>query len=80
MEKFRVNTEGFNNRYRHRDRFAPHCDLAFAVVYPGKDNSDYTDNENRNNRVYNKNVDRYEMARKQNGYSFDVQTQHASAN
>jgi len=75
-----VNSEGFNNRYRSRDRFAPHCDLAFARIYPGKDNSDYTADENRNNRRYNRNLDRYEMARKGDGYSVDDETEETAVN
>ena len=67
MEKFRVNSAGFDNRYRHRDDLYPHCDLAYAVVYPGKDNSDYTNDENRNSRIMNKNVENYEISRKING-------------
>jgi hypothetical protein len=67
LEKFRVNSAGFDNRYRHRDNLNPHCDLAYAVVYPGKDNSDYTNDENRNNRIMNRNIESYEISRKING-------------
>lgn len=67
LEKFRVNSAGFDNRYRHRDNLYPHCDLTYAVIYPGKDNSDYTNDENRNNRIMNKNVECYEISRKING-------------
>lgn len=72
LEKFRVNSPGFDNRYRHRQKFSPHCDLAFAVVYPGKDNSDYTCDDNRNFRRINKNIDKYEMGRRNDG-KFSVQ-------
>uniref|UniRef100_A0A194AM39 Uncharacterized protein n=1 Tax=Pinctada fucata TaxID=50426 RepID=A0A194AM39_PINFU len=48
-DKFRVSNEGYQNRYRDRHNLAPHCDLAYAVIYPGKDNSDYTSDQNRNN-------------------------------
>lgn len=62
-----MNSAGFGNRYRHRDNFNPHCDLAYAVVYPGKDNSDYTNDQNRNDRIMNRNIDKYEIGRKING-------------
>ncbi|XP_052263446.1 uncharacterized protein LOC127866724 isoform X1 [Dreissena polymorpha] len=71
LEKFRVNSAGFNNRYRQRQQFAPHCDLSYAVVYPGKDNSDYIADDNRNNRRYNLNVDRFEMSKKHDGVIID---------
>lgn len=71
MEKFRVNSAGFNNRYRKRQDHAPHCDLAYAVVYPGKENLDYICDDNRNERIYNINVGRYEMAKKHDGVSID---------
>lgn len=62
-----MNSAGFNNRYRGRQLHTPHCDLAFAVVYPGKDNSEYMADENRTNRRMNKNADKYEILRKVNG-------------
>ncbi|XP_052766644.1 uncharacterized protein LOC128207638 isoform X1 [Mya arenaria] len=71
LEKFRVNSAGFNNRYRQRQSLNPHCDLAYAVVYPGKVNSDYTQDENKNNRRYNLNVGRFEMASKHDGVNID---------
>lgn len=62
-----MNSAGFDNRYRHRQNFAPHCDLAYSVVYPGKDNSDYTADDNKTFRRINRNTDKYEVARKVNG-------------
>lgn len=62
-----MNSAGFGNRYRHRDNFNPHCDLAYAVVYPGKDNSDYTNDGNRNDRIMNRHIDKYEIGKKING-------------
>jgi len=67
MENFRVNSEGFDNRFRRRQNFAPHCDLAYAVIYPGNENSDYTSDVNKNSMRLNKYADKYEMACKQNG-------------
>ena len=67
LDKFRVDSAGFNNRYRGRQLHNPHCDLAYAVVYPGKDNSDYNCDENRANRRLNKNADKYDIRRKVNG-------------
>ena len=67
LKKYRVDSAGFNNRYRGRQSKTPHCDLAYAVVYPGKDNSDYSADENRTNRRINKNADKYEISRKVNG-------------
>ncbi|XP_062575837.1 uncharacterized protein LOC134237712 isoform X1 [Saccostrea cucullata] len=65
--RFRVNGEGFQNRYRNRDNFYPHVDKAFACIYPGKDNSDYTNDENRNNRRMNLKLDKYNIDQQVNG-------------
>ena len=62
-----MNSKGFDNRFRERQNHYPHCDLAYAVVYPGKDNSDYTADDNKTFRRINKNADKYELARKVNG-------------
>lgn len=62
-----MDSAGFNNRYRGRQFRTPHCDLAYDVVYPGIDNSDYVTDENRTNRRINKNADKYEILRKVNG-------------
>lgn len=63
-----MNSAGFNNRYGQKDELFPHCDLAYAVVYPGKDNPDYIIDDNKNNQRLNKYVDKYEMAGKVNGH------------
>ena len=62
-----MDSAGLNNRYRGRQLHTPHCDLAYAVVYPGNDNSDYVTDENRTNRRINKNADKYDVLRKVNG-------------
>lgn len=65
--KFRVNGEGFQNRYRNRDNLFPHVDQAYACIYSGKDNSDYTNDENRNNRRMNLKIDKYNVGQQVNG-------------
>ncbi|OWF52642.1 uncharacterized protein LOC110447519 isoform X1 [Mizuhopecten yessoensis] len=72
LEMFRVNKEGFNNRYRNRENMAPHVDRAYPVIYPGKDNCDYTNDINRNNRKMNAMQERYDITRRVNG-DFHVQ-------
>ncbi|KAL3875825.1 hypothetical protein ACJMK2_033738 [Sinanodonta woodiana] len=67
LQKFRVNEEGFNNRYRNRQNHVPHCDVVYSVIYPGNDNSDYTADENKTHRRYNKNMDNYQISAKVNG-------------
>lgn len=78
---FRVNGEGFQNRYRNRDNLYPHVDQAYACIYPGKDNSEYTNDENRNNRRMNNSIDKYSIGQQVNG-KFHMQvieaTQHLS--
>lgn len=69
---FRVNKEGFNNRYRNRESMAPHVDRAYTVIYPGTDNSDYTHDTNRTNRKMNAMQERYDIGRRVNG-DFHVQ-------
>ncbi|XP_013074053.1 uncharacterized protein LOC106060641 isoform X1 [Biomphalaria glabrata] len=64
---FRVNEEGHKNRYRDRHHLAPHCDKAFAVMYPGSDNIDYVSPESRKNSREYVYVERYEMSCKVNG-------------
>lgn len=64
---FRVNKEGFNNRYRNQENMAPHVDRAYPVIYPGKDNSDYTNDNNRKNRKLNAMQERYDIVRRVNG-------------
>ncbi|XP_022314047.1 uncharacterized protein LOC111118737 isoform X1 [Crassostrea virginica] len=67
LSKFRVSGEGFQNRYRNRDNLYPHVDQAYACIYPGKDNSDYTNDDNRNNRRMNKKLDTYNVGQQVNG-------------
>ncbi|XP_069124319.1 uncharacterized protein [Argopecten irradians] len=67
LEMFRVNKEGFNNRYRNQENMAPHVDRAYPVIYPGKDNSDYTNDNNRKNRKLNAMQERYDIVRRVNG-------------
>lgn len=67
LTMFRVSKDGHNNRYRNRQHLAPHCDLAYSILYPGKENPDYTDNPIRAMRKENSFVDSYEMAKKVNG-------------
>jgi hypothetical protein len=67
LHKFRVSDEGFNNRFRNRQHLAPHTDHAYAVVYPGKDNSDYTSDANQRSRRLNKMSERYDIMCKVNG-------------
>ena len=70
MEKFRVNVEGFENRYRNRENYFPHCDESYVVMYPEKDNSDYVADPNLVNRRYNVAMSKYEARERVNG-SFD---------
>ena len=70
MDKFRVDSAGFDNRYRCRQQYYPHCELAYSIVYPRKDNSDYTDDELKMFRRMNKHADKYDQAMKYNK-SFD---------
>ncbi|XP_046337271.2 uncharacterized protein LOC124118971 isoform X1 [Haliotis rufescens] len=72
LPMFRVNEEGLKNRYRNRQELAPHCDKAFALLYPGNDNSDYTCDVNQNNRRMNIMSDKYNILNKVNG-PFHVQ-------
>ncbi|XP_025115805.1 uncharacterized protein LOC112577088 isoform X1 [Pomacea canaliculata] len=44
LPMFRVNEEGYRNRYRNRHHLAPHVDCAYSVIYPGmvmKDQREY---------------------------------------
>ncbi|XP_033741146.1 uncharacterized protein LOC117327974 isoform X1 [Pecten maximus] len=67
LEMFRVNKEGFSNRYRNRENMAPHVDRVYPVIYPGKDNCDYTNDSNRKNRKMNAMQERYDIAQRVNG-------------
>lgn len=71
LEKFRVTEEGFNNRYRSRGDKAPHCDVIYPVMYPNKDNIDYTIDQNKNTYRENVNLDRYSARKIVNG-DFDI--------
>ena len=71
LDRFRVNEQGFQNRYRSRANAYPHPDLAYSVLYPATDNPDYTLEDNRNNRRENVQKDKYDIRRKVNG-SFDL--------
>ncbi|KAL5017832.1 hypothetical protein ScPMuIL_003554 [Solemya velum] len=63
LKPFRVTDTGFNNRYRQRQKYTPHCDLLYAVVYPGKDNSDYTVDSSARNRRINLAIEKYDILR-----------------
>jgi len=71
LSKFRVNDEGFVNRYRNREQYAPHTDRIYMVMYPGKDNPTYTANPNQVNRRENVQASRYDARQKVNG-KFDM--------
>ncbi|XP_076458977.1 uncharacterized protein LOC143292512 isoform X1 [Babylonia areolata] len=64
---FRVNQEGFNNRFQKRQHLNPHVDKAFVTIYAGKDNFDYSCNENQVHRRLNSAIDKYQVCRKVNG-------------
>ena len=64
---FRVNEDGFKNRYRNREKFAPHIDCAYKLIYPGGDNSDYDSDINKKNRKQNVSLDKYDIMTKVNG-------------
>ena len=72
IKRFRLHEDGFNIRYRNRINHAPHCDLAYTVIYPNKDNSTYTHDDNRNNRRMNLMSDKYDILKTVNG-EFPVQ-------
>ena len=63
-----MSDEGFYNRYRWGEAKHPHMERAYDVIYSGNDNSDYTCDENRNNRRLNKAV----SARKAVNGHFDM--------
>ncbi|XP_059167985.1 uncharacterized protein LOC131950007 isoform X1 [Physella acuta] len=67
LTPFRVNEEGYKNRYQNRQHLAPHCDKAYAILYPGSENSDYTCPETRKNRRENTYIDSYEISKRVNG-------------
>ena len=69
LAKFRVNDEGFSNRYRNRAHLAPHTDTSYPIIYPGgpNTNEDYTRDCNQVNRRLNKKISDYEIRRKVNG-------------
>lgn len=66
-----MNDQGFKNRYRNNAHAAPHTDHIYQVMYPSKDNSDYTSDQHRNNRIKNVKLSDYEIRRKVNG-EFDM--------
>ena len=72
LEKFRVNSAGFENRYRGRADEAPHVDGIYKVMYPNEKNSDYTCDQVRNNRRENVMNSKYDIRRRVNG-DFDIQ-------
>lgn len=64
-----MNDEGFKNRFRNRAHLTPHVDRVYEVLYSENcDNADYTMDENRNNRLSNKALDKYEAERVLNGH------------
>ena len=71
LGKFRVSDEGFTNRYRNREQFAPHTDRIYMVMYPGNNNADYTHDPNQVNRRQNVQSSRYKAREKVNG-KFDM--------
>ena len=68
---FRVNEEGYHNRYRSRAHLAPHTDKIYKVIYPANTNADYISDPNRINRRQNIELDKYATRRKVNG-EFDM--------
>lgn len=64
---FRVNEEGFRNRYRNNLSNVPHTDSAYRVMYPSNDNGSYTCEETRNNRRSNVRLSRYYAKQVVNG-------------
>ena len=66
-----MNEQGFVNRYRGRAHLYPHPDLAYSLLYPSPDNTDYTLDDKRNRRRENLQIDNYDIRRKVNG-SFDM--------
>lgn len=72
LENFRVSDEGFNNRFRYQNATFPHLDRVYPVLYPAKDNLDYTANDNWNNRRMNLQVDKFDTIKRVNG-DFHVQ-------
>merc|ERR1711976_893132 len=71
LPRFRVNEEGFSNRYRNRANHAPHTDTVYHVMYPGHDNSDYTLDENKKHRKENLQLDKHQIRERVNG-PFDI--------
>ncbi|XP_074648480.1 uncharacterized protein LOC141903963 isoform X1 [Tubulanus polymorphus] len=73
LDRFRLNDDGFWNRYRGRHSRMPHVDAAYTVMYDNnKDNTAYTCDENRNNRRQHLQKDKFDILRKLNG-DFHVQ-------
>ena len=64
---FRVNHDGHNNRYRNLQHLNPHCDKVYRVIYPKKENTDYTEQDTRRNRREISFIDSYEISKKVNG-------------
>ena len=67
LSPFRVNQDGHTNRYRNRQHLNPHCDRAYTVIYPKKDNPQYTDDPTRTFRRENSFMDSYDVRKKVNG-------------
>ncbi|XP_012944408.1 uncharacterized protein LOC101850851 isoform X1 [Aplysia californica] len=78
LRPFRVNRDGHNNRYRNRQHLSPHCDRAYTLIYPKKENPEYTEVDARKNRRENSFVDLYEVRKKVNG-EFHMQVAAASS-
>ena len=57
-------------RYRNRAHYEPQCDKLYSVMYPLKENSDYTVDENRNSRRINLMSDKYDIMKTVNGDVF----------
>ena len=77
LPMFRVNQEGYCNRYQNRQHLNPHVDEAFATIYPGSDNSDYSSDVNRVYRRMNIALDKYHVSKIVNG-EFHMQLSKAS--
>ena len=71
LQKHRLNSAGFENRFRGRADQAPHVDNVYGVMYPNKDNSDYTSDATRNDRIRFVAQSDYDVRRKVNG-DFDI--------
>ncbi|KAK7111737.1 uncharacterized protein [Littorina saxatilis] len=67
LPMFRVNQDGYCNRYQNRQHLNPHVDEAFVTLYPGADNSDYNCDDNQVHRRLNSGLDKYQVSLAVNG-------------